>query len=390
MNYRDRERLKQLIQMAAMHGSDFLGKKMSDMGQRGPFRDPDIIDMPQEDELYKKNPGRKALGITFTAVGCGVGGMIFLADLVMLGFLAMMGEATAGLILSSITLPFLGGFGYMAWKGIKMIGRANRFRSYVQTLGQEEMCNIKKLAQSVGKKEKFVVRDVEKMIREGWFLQGHLDDKKTCLMVTDHMYREYRKIEAERARHLLEEEERRKRVQAEAENKRQEEELRRKASDEARRGLSPELRKVIEQGDTYVRKIRQCNDAIPGEVVSAKIDRMEILVDRIFDRVEQKPETVGEIRKLMEYYLPTTVKLLETYAEMDAQPVGGENIRAAKKEIEDTLDTINAAFEKLLDSLFQNDAWDISSDISVLNTMLAQEGLKDDGLKNRSAGTDKR
>ena len=67
---------------------------------------------------------------------------------------------------------------------------------------------------------------------------------------------------------------------------------------------------------------------------------------------------------------------------MDAQPVGGENIQTAKREIEATLDTLNVAFEKLLDSLFQDTAWDVSSDISVLNTMLAQEGLKDDGLEN--------
>jgi 5-bromo-4-chloroindolyl phosphate hydrolysis protein len=86
---------------------------------------------------------------------------------------------------------------------------------------------------------------------------------------------------------------------------------------------------------------------------------------------------------MMEYYLPTTVKLLEAYAQMDAQPVGGENIVTAKKEIEATLDTLNVAFEKLLDSLFQDTAWDISSDISVLNTMLAQEGLTEDGLKKK-------
>lgn len=362
--------------MAMMRGSDFVGQKMSDYKRTGRFTDPDIIDMPQEDEIYKKNPGRKALGITLAAVGYSLGGILLLTDLVMLWFLAMMGEAAAGLILSAVTLPFLGGFGFMAWKGTKMIGSANRFRTYLQTIGQEEMCNIKKLAQHVGKREKFVVRDVENMIRNGWFLQGHLDEKKTCLMVTDHMYREYRKIEEERARHLLEEEERRKRAQDEEEKRKRE-----KASASAKKSLSPEVQKAIEQGDAYVRKIRQCNDAIPGKAVSAKIDRMEILVDKIFDRVEQKPETIGEIRKLMEYYLPTTVKLLETYAEMDAQPVGGENIQTAKLEIEGTLDTINVAFEKILDSLFQNEAWDVSSDISVLNTMLAQEGLKDDELK---------
>ena len=108
---------------------------------------------------------------------------------------------------------------------------------------------------------------------------------------------------------------------------------------------------------------------------------MEMLVDRIFDSVEQNPESVSDIRKLMEYYLPTTIKLLEAYEELDSQPVQGENIISSKQEIEKTLDTLNTAFEKLLDDLFQDTAWDLSSDISVLQTMLAQEGLTDDGLK---------
>jgi 5-bromo-4-chloroindolyl phosphate hydrolysis protein len=82
----------------------------------------------------------------------------------------------------------------------------------------------------------------------------------------------------------------------------------------------------------------------------------------------------------MDYYLPMTVKLLNAYADMDAQPVQGQNIQASKKEIEATLDTLNLAFEKLLDKIFEDTALDVSSDISVLNTLLAQEGLADDEL----------
>ncbi len=82
----------------------------------------------------------------------------------------------------------------------------------------------------------------------------------------------------------------------------------------------------------------------------------------------------------MEYYLPMTIKLLKAYEELDGQPVQGENIVNSKKEIEDTLDTLNTAYEKILDNLFQDTAWDVSSDISVLQTLLAQEGLMDDGF----------
>ena len=200
------------------------------------------------------------------------------------------------------------------------------------------------------------------MIKKGWFCQGHLDERESCLMVSDRAYHQYTE--------LMEQTRREKAERDAAAQKRQQEYSR----------LSPEVQKVIEAGDEYVRKIREANDAIPGDEISAKIYRMETLVDRIFDRVEQKPDTVEDIRKLMEYYLPTAIKLLEAYEELDAQPVQGENIISSKQEIEKTLDTLNAAFEKLLDDLFQDTAWDLSSDISVLNTMLAQEGLTEDGL----------
>ena len=107
---------------------------------------------------------------------------------------------------------------------------------------------------------------------------------------------------------------------------------------------------------------------------------MELIIRRIFERAQAHPEIVPDLKKLMDYYLPMTVKLLNAYADMDAQPVQGETIRSSKKEIEATLDTLNLAFEKLLDDLFEDTAMDVSSDISVLNTLLAQEGLKDDEL----------
>ena len=143
---------------------------------------------------------------------------------------------------------------------------------------------------------------------------------------------------------------------------------------------------IIEKGNEFIKKIRACNDAIPGEEVSAKIFRMETLTRRIFARVEEEPDTVSDIRRLMEYYLPTAVKLLEAYKDLDAQPVQGENIISSKREIEETLDTLNGAFEVLLDDMFQDTAWDVSSDVSVLKTMLAQEGLTEKDFKTGGRG----
>lgn len=129
-----------------------------------------------------------------------------------------------------------------------------------------------------------------------------------------------------------------------------------------------------------MRRIKAANDAIPGEVISAKISRMELLVDRIFDRVEQNPDSVNDMRRMMDYYLPTTMKLLEAYEELDAQPVQGENIISSKKEIEDTIDTLNIAFEKLLDSLLGYSMGCIFRYFSTSYNACA-EGLTEDGLK---------
>lgn len=209
------------------------------------------------------------------------------------------------------------------------------------------------------------------MISKGWFRQGHMDGEKKCLILSNRAYEEYLQIETRKQ-------------QSKAEEPVKKEERTRentKEKDVKNEKLTPEVQKIIDQGDAFIRKIHECNEAIPGEEISAKISRMEMLVDRIFDRVEENPQSVSDIRKLMEYYLPTTIKLLEAYEQLDRQPVDGENIQTAKREIEATLDTLNTAFEKLLDDLFQDTMWDVSSDISVLNTMLAQEGLKEDGMK---------
>ena len=155
-------------------------------------------------------------------------------------------------------------------------------------------------------------------------------------------------------------------------------ELKKQEKKSPRQQLSEEVKKVIEEGDRYIEEIRRSNDAIPGVEISNKIYHMENVILRIFQRVEQHPELIQDLHKFMDYYLPTTVKLLNAYEELDKQRLEGENIKTAKREIENTLDTINVAFENLLDSFYNETAWVVSADISVLKTMLAQEGLTEE------------
>lgn len=326
--------------------------------------------------LYKSTTASKAGGIILAVVGYALGGIALAAFIVRFIVAVATHDWSIGFQITVTLCALLAaGFGVMAGAGTVMLGNIERFRKYLREIGGREYCNIKELETRLGKSAKYIVKDVEKMIAKGWFRQGHLDKQKTCLILTDRAYQEYLQVEARRA-----EQEKETAREAAVQTEEKEEEAQKNQT------LPPEVQKIIAQGDAFIQKIHECNEAIPGEEISAKISRMEMLVDRIFDRVESNPETVPDIRKLMEYYLPTTVKLLEAYEQMDKQPIGGENIQTAKKEIEATLDTLNLAFEKLLDDLFQDTAWDVASDISVLNTMLAQEGLKNDGLKEYKGG----
>ncbi len=328
---------------------------------------------PKPPVLYRQVTSVQVRGTVTTMLGAVIGGMCSTAFL----FFAVTAWLAGGYGIPEIAVMAL--FLSMGVAGFVICGcgtgiraRIRRFRTYIRVLGKREYCNIQELSKAVKKNARYVARDLEDMFSRGWFLQGHLDEQRTCLIVSDGMYRQY--LQAEAQRKQIERE-------AEASGLDRQDERESEASGLGGTKLPPEVQRVIVEGDTYIRKIHACNDAIHGEEISAKISRMELLVNRIFHRVEQNPESVDDIHKLMEYYLPTTVKLLEAYQEMEAQPVAGENIRSSKKEIEATLDTLNVAFEKLLDGMFQETAWDVSSDISVLQTLLAQEGLTDDGLR---------
>jgi hypothetical protein len=114
---------------------------------------------------------------------------------------------------------------------------------------------------------------------------------------------------------------------------------------------------------------------IEDEVVSEKLYRMEDLLKEIFQRLQDDPEQMPKTRKLMNYYLPTTIKLLQAYSEFDDVSAPNQDITSAKTEIEKTIDVINEAFTELLNKLFQQSAFDAATDAQVLQTMLAKEGL---------------
>ena len=310
--------------------------------------------------LYINTSGPRAMGILFTTLGFALFAM-FGVTLTVLGICSLFIGSLAdkmGIFLS-VFGPAIGISGIMGICGNKLRKKINRFRSYIHTLNGRTYAEISELAKGVRKPEKFVRRDLKRMIKKYMFLEGHLDESGTCLITSDESYKQY--LETKR--------------QAEIQQKEKEQEIRQEKETDSDENLSKEARQVIEEGNVYIEQIRKSNDAIPGVEISNKMYHLENVIKRIFKRVEQHPELIDDLHKFMDYYLPTTVKLLQAYEELDKQDVEGDNIIMAKKEIENTLDTINEAFENLLDSFFRDTAWDVATDISVLKTMLAQEGL---------------
>ena len=307
-------------------------------------------------KLYASTGGKTASGVLQTLGGGamsvtfgGLGAMIALRGLSALMMLPL-GLCAAGLL----------GAVWLTASGAKLLRSLSRFRVYRRQLGDKTSCSLEKLSRAVGKDVKFVRKDLWKMIDSGLFLEGHMDKEQTVLITSNETYDRF-----EQSRLQLEE---RRRLEAE---------------EKARAAYKPPAdpaEEVLRRGEEFIREIRRCNDDIPGEEVSAKIDRMELIVAKIFERAKAHPEIVPDLKKLMDYYLPMTVKLLKAYADMDAQPIQGETIMTSKREIEAALDTLNAAYEKLFDDVFADTALDVSSDISVLSTLLAQEGLVEDDL----------
>ena len=142
-----------------------------------------------------------------------------------------------------------------------------------------------------------------------------------------------------------------------------------------------ELDKMIRDGKLAITEMKRLDEAIEDETISAQIRRLEEVSAKIFEQVKAEPKKLPEIRRFLDYYLPTTLKILNAYDRMGAAGVDGENIGGTMKRVEEIMSTIVAAFEKQLDSLFGSDALDIKAEMSVLETMLAREGLAGEQMK---------
>ena len=317
----------------------------------------------------------------FGGIGTGVFGILFL--IFFLG--VVMGQGSAGLALFMGALACVSGA--LIVNGAEKRARLKRAERYIQVMQGKSYINLSDLALLTNKSERAVRKDIKKMIRMGIFPEGHLDQQEKCLMLNDTAYREYMRLEKRRNALALEAEEQ-KRLEEKTKGRGTAQQwpegqnaVQSAGEEQVVPGISlektdnEELNAMIQEGNRCIRQLRDLNDAIEGEVISQKLFQLENLLKEIFEQVKEHPEQMPEMYKFMDYYLPTTLKLVTAYEEFDRVSVPGEDILSAKAEIEKTLDTINMAFAELLNKLFRDRAFDAATDAQVLKTMLAREGL---------------
>jgi 5-bromo-4-chloroindolyl phosphate hydrolysis protein len=254
-------------------------------------------------------------------------------------------------------------------KGIGKITLRSLAVRYRDLCKDKQYESVDTIANSTGATREKVIKNIKKILKKGFFPEGFLDEQETTFMVSKEVYEQY--LLAENGRKAKEQED-----------------LERQKNNQMTTAEQTELDVMISKGNQYITRLRQLNDNIPGQVISEKLTRLEGLLGEIFDRVREHPDQMVNCRKLMDYYLPTMIKLVEAYEEYDKVSSPGEDIKAAKNEIEKTLDIINQAFVELLNKLYQSSVWDVKAEANVLKTMLRQEGLADDRFKEASGNAD--
>ena len=309
-------------------------------------------------KMEKKGNVSGTLCTVFGGIGLGFSGLGLLVQLLLAAFQAA--SLSAAILPGVLSLVFLEMISY----GNGQRRRLQRAEKYLELCGTKMYGVINEMARYTGKSVRYVRRDLRKMLKAGMFPDGHLDDKETCFMLNNVIYRQY--LETEKA--YLEQ-----KKSSEQEKKQNTADTDTQDTEQSRR--EQELHSMVAEGMEYIRHLRDLNDRIEGEAISEKLYRLENLLKEIFDRVQEHPEQMHRMHKLMDYYLPTMLKLVEQYAEFDEISSPGDDILDAKKEIEKTLDMINQAFVTLLNNLFRDAAFDASADAQVLQTMLAKEGL---------------
>ncbi|MCR4990614.1 MAG: 5-bromo-4-chloroindolyl phosphate hydrolysis family protein [Lachnospiraceae bacterium] len=370
-NYSEAEDYAKMLQeRRRLHNEAVLKAEKERLAQKQKFKD------LKRQQKYELQVSKENLPVKFNPIGkksgslCVVGGTIGtvlfgLRSLVALFAMLFNGATIFPLIVPGVLLA--SSLGLMKY-GLVQKGMYERAKKYAMIAGNNMYAQISMLSSSLGLKASRVTKDIKKMLRKGYFPEGYLDAGETTLMLSNDVFKQYEQTmkNADAAK---------------MENLKKaalDDELMQEALSKLDPSSHTQFTEMVVYGRDCTKRLHELNDDIPGESISRKLDALENTLVEIFRRLMEHPEQMNRMNKLMDYYLPTMIKLVEAYAEYDKVSTPGTDIIKAKEEIENTLDTINEAFVQLLNNLFRDSVWDVTTDAQVLQTVLKQEGLAKD------------
>lgn len=353
------------VLLGVKSGVELASKKIENAKLEEMRKREDLIDKIKKEEIslyISKKPKGRISSVILKIIG--ITGMIF-NSLIFLFYIV-------GVSISKSS-PIFGVIVFLIFFVINMIillcgsgksERIKRFKKYVRCLDNKAYCRIDKLSESVNKDNKFVVKDLKKMMELDMFKKGHIDEEETYFILSDKVYNDYVMMQESYKKRKEEEEQKKKEQSIEQDNTKE-----------------SKYDNTIKRGEEYISQIQVANNYIKDENMSLKLTKLEEILREIFKNIKENPENISYVRKTIEHYLPMTIKLVNSYIELSNQSIQGDNIKNAKKEIEESIDLINKAFEALLNDLFEEVAMDISTDISALKTLFTQDGLTEEEIK---------
>jgi hypothetical protein len=312
---------------------------------------PDTAKKPDKKQSPAKN---LAVALTVLCVVLGIMGVISLAS--GLAALTVAGMSIANLALGGF---FLVGALISGFIRGGVLHRMRRFNKYAAVICDREVVSVSEIARAAGEPVRKTRKWLQDMLDSGYYGDAAYVDNGLDSFVKSREAAERAAGAAEKARHASEA----------------------AATAEKEKSSSTENQYV-----TIVNELHMLCSQTSDPAICGKIERIEALTVKIFKIVEENPEKSPQIRRFMNYYLPTTLKLLRSYQTLERQGVGGENITSAKHDIERILETLASGFEQQLDNLFKADKLDISADIDVIENLMEQDGLTSNGDIMRTAG----
>jgi len=258
-------------------------------------------------------------------------------------------------VILGLSIPFAAGI-LMGVSAARLFKRINRYKRYLSLFKGSDFCFVEELADYSGFSKRFVVRDLRRMLQKGFFPHAHITQDNSLILLTKGSYERY-----------IFEQRRRKMIGEAVELK----------NDPAQ---ITENNATVVEGRALLNQVSMANMAIYDRDVKGKVLRLEDVIRQIINHIEKHPEQVGNVRRFIALYLPTVIKLLNVYKELESHSIEGQNITTTKEDIVNSLDMINGAFENLFNNLFAGISIDISSDITVLNNLLAADGLMKDDM----------